>query len=188
MEELKKRARVAGQLWEELRQQMESKTDEIMELQKSLEGERRAAKEAQEQNQLLQEANNQLTDAYKALGSDFSSTNKQVSLELAHFQDIRKSLGSTLEAYNRAVATLESRVLAAAHRLKELEAAGQEFSVAESTDQKSEESVPATGGDGGAEFVGKGAIEDEEADLTGEDLRIGTAGLAAHKRSSRYAR
>ena len=41
-----------------------------------------------------------------------------------HFGDMRKNLGRTVDSYNRAVGSLESRVLTSARRFKELGAAG----------------------------------------------------------------
>ncbi len=153
--DVKKRARLAEQLWDGLRQQVQQKEKEILALRSSCEDERRAATEvqtrlleahrtAQEEKKTLEEATIRLSDAFQALSSAFLETNNQSFLELAHYQDIGKSMNSAISAYHAAVEAMESRILTTARRLKELGASTDQEppDIASGTQTPQETSLP----------------------------------------------
>jgi DNA recombination protein RmuC len=60
----------------------------------------------------------------------------RISVLTGHFSDLRRGLERAVESYNRAVGTMESRVLVAARRFKELGAStGKEIDTAETIDK-----------------------------------------------------
>jgi len=158
--ELKRRAKLAEMLRDELYTQIERKDQQMGDLRKKADEEHRAAAEVhskletaeqtiQEQQTHLEEATSRFTDSLQALSSGLSDAINQSLLELANFQDVGKSLGVAIEAHNRAIGEMEARLLAAARQLKEWGAtAGQEVAPQESIDQPAAESSEpiATGG------------------------------------------
>lgn len=158
--ELKRRAKLAEMLRDELYTQIERKEREMVDLHKRAEDEHRAAAEMHarletaeqtihEQQTHLEEATSRFTDSLQALGSGLSEAINQSLLELANFQDVGKSLAMAIDAHTRAIGDMEARLLAAARQLKEWGAATrQEISGEESIDQPSvatDEAI-ATGG------------------------------------------
>jgi DNA recombination protein RmuC len=55
---------------------------------------------------------------------------QRVTVMVSHFDSLGTSLGKSVEAYNRAIGSLESRVLPAARRFKDLGSAGEEPEIA----------------------------------------------------------
>ncbi len=55
---------------------------------------------------------------------------QRVTVMVSHFDSLGSSLGKAVEAYNRAIGSLESRVLPAARRFKDLGSAGEEPEIA----------------------------------------------------------
>ncbi len=101
---------------------------------------------------------------------------KRLSNMGEHMAQLGKNLGSAVEAYNRTVGSLESRVLVSARRFKDLDAASvgvnlEELSPVEQSAravQAQELLVLAGGGDGGAGGGAAGSGPDEAA-ASGED-------------------
>ncbi len=153
--ELKRRAKLAEMLRDELYTQIERKEREMVDLHKRAEDEHRAAAEMHarletaeqtihEQQTHLEDATSRFTDSLQALSSGLSEAINQSLLELANFQDVGKSLSMAIDAHTRAIGDMEARLLAAARQLKEWGASagqelstGQELSSEESIDQPS---------------------------------------------------
>lgn len=94
-----------------------------VQLSTSLDKEREAAGE---KLRLLDEARGQLSDAFSALCSDALRSNNQSFLDERiavmgeHLAKLGKSLGGAVDAYNRTVGSVESRVLVSAREFKKL--------------------------------------------------------------------
>ncbi len=128
--ELKRRASLAEILRDELYAQNERKDRELVELRNHVDAERRKGAEIQTQlaaaqgtitaqQQHLEETTKHFTQKLEGVGTTLSEMISQSYLELAHFQDVGKSLETAIEAHKRAVALAEARVLAAARVTKE---------------------------------------------------------------------
>ena len=148
--EVKQRgARAVEHLRDELHQQMERREHELVDLRSKLEEERQVAATTQARFQHLQDEKKriektalELTETMNALSSDLSATINQDLLDVTQFQDFGKYLEDFVETYERAVESMESRVRAAAGRLKELQASsGGEASPVESVDQAPESDI-----------------------------------------------
>ena len=127
----KKSARAIDHARNELAGQIEQRNHDLLELRTQVEQERQATattqsrlqaenQRLQEQSKRLEKATTELTDTVDGLRSELSTANNQSFHELGQLQEIRDTVERLFEEYTRAVETIESRLLAAARRLKEL--------------------------------------------------------------------
>ncbi len=147
--ELKRRAKLAEMLRDELYGQIEAKDRELSDLHSQLDDEHRVTTEAETrlksvehtmraQERQLEAATNKLTESMHSLRSGVSETINQSILELVNFQEVGKSLESVMETLTRAVGTMEARLLGAGHQLQEWASSGEDDTDASSIDQAAE--------------------------------------------------
>lgn len=141
--EVKQRgARAVEHLRDELHQQMERREHELVDLRSKLEEERQVAATIQARFQHLQDEKKRIEKTALELTETMNAYINQDLLDLTQFQDFGKYLEDFVETYERAVESMESRVRAAAGRLKELQASsGGETSPVESIDQAPESDI-----------------------------------------------
>lgn len=155
LQDMKARATVvADRLRAELGTQIDAKNSELSHLGAQLDEERESAAHArsrveaayqlaQKEKTLLTEATTKLTKSFKDLSSEFTNSANHGLIELAQFQDIAKHLDAAVTAYHRAVEEMESRVVAAKRRVKELGASiGQPQPPGEAVEQPAQVAPP----------------------------------------------
>ena len=72
------------------------------------------------------------------LGKDLYT---RIKIMVEHFIDIRKGLDKSVEAYNKAVRSFETRVLVSARKFKELEVGSDEIPLLDPLDRQARELV-----------------------------------------------
>ncbi len=153
--ELKRRAKLAEMLRDELYGQIEAKDRELSDLQSQLDDEHRVTTEAEtrlkaveqtmrEQERQLEAATTKLTESMHTLRSGVAETINQSILELVNFQEVGKSLESAVETLTRAVGAMEARLLGAGRQLQEWASSGEDDSDVSSIDQAADAASDAT--------------------------------------------
>ncbi len=120
-------ARAVEHIKQELAAELDRRERELAEVRNQLDQERQAAgrmqaevKRALEQKARLDELAARLTERTESLGGELQTAVDESFREVGQFYEIGASLERAVEAFTRAVEAVESRLLVASRRMKEL--------------------------------------------------------------------